>query len=177
MKTKRPARPVPSTSRARARRADLPSPFPDFVDAVTALNTARARYLVVGAYAMAAHGVPRATGDLDIWVDATEENGRRVFEALVRFGAPLTAMGVTLADLSAPGAVCQIGLPPRRIDITTIVDGVSFEEAWGERLRGTLGSVRLNYIGRNALLRNKLAAGRAKDLADVVLLKDTPPRE
>jgi hypothetical protein len=147
------------------------------VDVVAALNASGARFLVVGAYAMAAHGVPRATGDLDIWVDATEGNGVRVFTALVRFGAPLTAMGVTLADLSTPGAVCQIGLPPRRIDITTVIDGVSFEEAWEERLPGSLGPIQLNYIGRHALLRNKRAAGRAKDLADVELLKETPPRK
>jgi hypothetical protein len=129
------------------------------VDVVASLNAARARFLVVGAYAMAAHGVPRATGDLDVWVEPGEHNGPRVFEALARFGAPL------------PGVVCQIGLPPRRIDITTVIDGVDFAEAWEQRLEGSLGPVRLSYIGREALIRNKEAAGRAKDLADLELLR------
>lgn len=154
-----------------ARGREAPLPFQDFVDVVAALDATRARFLVVGAYAMAAHGVPRATGDLDVWVDATEDNAPRVYEALIRFGAPLPALGIGLDDFAAPGAVCQIGLPPRRIDVTTIIDGVSFDEAWDGRLEGTLGPVRLAYIGRDALLRNKRAAGRAKDRADLALLR------
>lgn len=138
---------------------------------VASLNAAHVRFLVIGAYAMAAHGVPRATGDLDVWVEPSEENGPRVFEALARFGAPLQALGITIRDLLAPGVVCQIGLPPRRIDITTVIDGVEFAEAWEERLGGSLGPVRLSYIGREALIRNKEAAGRAKDLADLELLR------
>ncbi len=138
---------------------------------LASLNATRARFLVVGAYAMAAHGVPRATGDLDVWVEPTDENAPRVFEALARFGAPLQALGITLQDLLAPGVVCQIGLPPRRIDVTTAIDGVSFGEAWEGRLEGSLGPVRLSYIGRDALIRNKEAAGRAKDLADLELLR------
>jgi len=138
---------------------------------VASLKAARARFLVVGAYAMAAHGVPRATGDLDVWVEPTEENAPRVFGALARFGAPLQALGITLRDLLAPGVVCQIGLPPRRIDVTTVIDGVEFAEAWEDRLEGWLGPVRVSYIGREALIRNKEAAGRAKDLADLELLR------
>jgi hypothetical protein len=141
------------------------------VDLVSALNGARARFLVVGAYAMAAHGVPRATGDLDVWVEPTVENAPRVFEALARFGAPLRSLGVTLQDFVTPGVVCQIGLPPRRIDITTVIDGVTFDEAWAGRLEGALGSIRLSYLGREALTRNKQAVGRAKDLADLEALK------
>ena len=141
------------------------------MDVVASLNASRARYLVVGAYAMAAHGVPRATGDLDVWVEPSEENGPRVFEALARFGAPLQALGITLRDLMAPGVVCQIGLPPRRIDVTTVIDGVGFAEAWAGRLEGALGRVRLSYIGREALIRNKEAVARAKDLADLELLR------
>jgi hypothetical protein len=141
------------------------------VDVAAALNAAGARFLVIGAYAMAAHGVPRATGDFDVWVEPGTENGPRVFEALTRFGAPLQALGVTLHDLLAPGVVCQIGLPPRRIDITTVIDGVEFAEAWKERLEGSLGPVPVSYLGREALLRNKQAAGRAKDLADVAALR------
>lgn len=138
---------------------------------VSALNGARARFLVVGAYAMAAHGVPRATGDLDVWVEPSGENAPRVFEALARFGAPLRSLGVTEKDFGRPGVVCQIGLPPRRIDVTTVIDGVAFDEAWAGRLEGSLGPVRLGYIGREALVRNKEAAGRAKDLADLEALR------
>jgi len=136
-----------------------------------ALNATGARFLIVGAYAMAAHGVPRATGDLDVWVEPGPENGPRVFAALARFGAPLQALGITLPDLLVPGVVCQIGLPPRRIDVTTVIDGVEFAEAWKKRLEGSLGPVRVNYLGREALLRNKHAAGRAKDLADIAALR------
>ena len=164
-------KPKASHGSLRPRKPKAPEALQDFVDVVASLNAARARFLVVGAYAMAAHGVPRATGDLDVWVEPTEENGPRVFEALARFGAPLQALGITLRDLLAPGVVCQIGLPPRRIDITTVIDGVEFTEAWEERLEGSLGPVRLSYIGREALIRNKEAAGRAKDLADLELLR------
>lgn len=144
------------------------------MDLVSALNGARARFLVVGAYAMAAHGVPRATGDLDVWVEPTAENAPRVFDALARFGAPLRSLGVTLQDFVTPGVVCQVGLPPRRIDVTTVIDGVTFDEAWAERLEGSLGPVRLSYIGREALMRNKQAVGRPKDLADLAALKPAP---
>jgi hypothetical protein len=81
-----------------------------------------------------------------------------------------------LQDFATPGVVCQIGLPPRRIDITTIIDGVTFDEAWAGRLEGALGDVRLSYIGREALLRNKEAVGRAKDLADLEALRPTSVR-
>jgi hypothetical protein len=158
---------------ARRPVRSAPELLQDFVDVVSALNDSHARFLVVGAYAMAAHGVPRATGDFDIWVEPTHENAPRVFAALARFGAPLQSLGVTVDDFVTPGVVCQIGLPPRRIDITTLIDGVTFDEAWAGRLEGALGNVRLSYIGREALLRNKEAVGRAKDLADLEALRST----
>lgn len=163
---------------SRPRPPKAPEALEDFVDIVAALNAVGARFLVVGAYAMAAHGVPRATGDFDVWVEPGPENGPRVYEALTRFGAPLQALGITLRDLLAPGVVCQIGLPPRRIDVTTVIDGVEFAEAWKGRLEGSLGSERVSYLGREALLRNKQAAGRAKDLADIAALRrrDDEPR-
>jgi hypothetical protein len=125
---------------------------------------------------MAAHGVPRATGDLDVWVDATEVNAPRVFEALVRFGAPMHTLGVRREDFATPRAVCQIGLPPRRVDVTTLIDGVRFDEAWRGRLRGSLGPVPVSFIGREALIRNKRAARRPKDLVDLELLDAAGPR-
>ncbi|HMM35235.1 MAG TPA: hypothetical protein PKA62_10955, partial [Thermoanaerobaculia bacterium] len=104
----------------------------DFVEMLSALDAAGAEYLVVGAHALAAHGVPRATGDLDIWVRATPENARRVLAALREFGAPL--FDLTANDLSRPGTVFQIGVVPVRIDLLTSISGVGFEEAWAGRV-------------------------------------------
>lgn len=100
---------------------------PDFVDLLRAFSEADVRFLIVGAYALAIHGRPRATGDLAIWIDATPENARRVWQALAVFGAPLAE--ISEADFAAPGVVYQIGLPPGRIDILTELTGVRFAEA------------------------------------------------
>ena len=143
----------------------------DFLDVLSALLRAGARFLVVGAHAMAAHGVPRATGDLDVWVDLTPDNADRVWQALLEFGAPLAALSVSKRDLEIPGQVIQIGLPPQRIDILTGVTGVDFETAWMERIVHQIETLELPFIGREALLRNKRATGRAKDLADVEILE------
>lgn len=123
----------------------------------------------MGAYALAVHGHPRATGDLGLWIDATPANAGRVLEALRVFGAPLTQ--VTLADLSQPGAVFQIGVAPRRIDILTELTGLSFDEAWSSRIRRPFGALEVDFIGREAFLRNKRATGRPQDLADIAALE------
>lgn len=104
---------------------------PDFRDMLSALSAAGAEYLVVGAYALAAHGYPRATGDLDIWVNPTEQNAPRVWEGMRQFHAPMSQL--SLADLSTPDNVIQIGVAPCRIDILTAIDGVQFDEAWPNR--------------------------------------------
>ena len=140
----------------------------DFVDLLRALSAADVRFMVVGAYALAIHGHPRATGDLDIWVDATPQNAERVLTALEQFGAPLTE--VTAADFEMPGVVFQIGLPPRRIDILTELTGITFDEAWVDRLRRPFGDVEVDFIGRTAYLKNKRATGRPQDLADAAAL-------
>jgi hypothetical protein len=100
---------------------------PDFRDLFAALNDARARYLLVGGYALAVHAVPRFTKDLDVWVDASPDNALRVMAALRSFGAPLEALGD--GDLARPGVVFQMGIPPNRIDLVTSIDGVKFENA------------------------------------------------
>ena len=141
----------------------------DFAEMLSALFVARAEFLVVGAHALAAHGYPRATGDLDIWVRPTRENGERVLAALRVFGAPL--FDLTLDDLSRPGIVFQIGLPPARIDILTGISGVEFDGAWTGRMVANVAGQELPFIGREDLIRNKRAAGRAKDLADVEALE------
>lgn len=140
----------------------------DFLDLLRAFCAHEVRFLVVGAYALGVHGRPRATGDLDVWVDATPENGARVIRALAAFGAPLDA--VEAADFSRPGIVFQMGLPPVRIDVLTTVTGVSFAEAWPGRVRADFGGVEVDVIGRDAFIRNKRATGRLKDLGDIEAL-------
>ena len=138
---------------------------PDFVDLLRAFDAADVRFLVVGAYALAHHGRPRATGDLDIWVDAAPDNAPRVMRALRAFGAPVHE--ISEADFARPGIVFQIGVPPGRIDILTELTGITFAEAWPDRQAGRFGDVTIDFIGREAFLRNKRATGRAKDLGDV----------
>ncbi len=138
---------------------------PDFVDLLRALSAAEVRFLVVGAHALALHGRPRATGDLDIWIDATPANAARVVRALQDFGAP----GAQLSepDFAAPGVVYQIGVPPRRIDLLTELTGLTFAAAWPDRLRHRVDDVDVDFIGREAFIANKRATGRARDLSDI----------
>ena len=144
----------------------------DWFDLLVSLLDADARYLVVGAHALAAHGFPRATQDIDVWIDPTPENVGKVWTALSAFGAPMDALGVTPADLAQPGIVVQLGLPPNRIDLLTALTGLpSFAAAWPDRLTSKVRGRDVPFIGREALLQNKRAAGRKKDLADAELLE------
>ncbi len=127
--------------------------------------------MVVGAHALAVHGYVRATGDLDIWIRPDPENAQRAWNALVRFGAPVEAMGLTVQDLASPGVVYQVGLPPRRIDVLTEISGIEFDAAWSSRVANPVGELAVPFLGREALLQNKKASGRAKDLADVEALE------
>ncbi len=138
---------------------------PEFVEMLSALTAADAEFLVVGAHALAAHGVPRATGDLDLWVRGTPENASKVLAALRSFGAPLFALSVE--DLATPEVVFQIGVAPLRIDILTSITGVEFNGAWARRKEMELGGVRFGVLSREDLIRNKRATGRPKDLLDV----------
>jgi hypothetical protein len=143
---------------------------PDFLDLLRALSGAEARFLVVGAYAVGVHGHPRATKDLDVWVEASSDNAPKVMSALRDFGAPL--MGLTEKDLLVPGVGLQIGVEPGRIDILTAVTGVRFEDAWPSRVRAAFGeAVQCNVIGLTELLQNKRASARPQDLADVDALE------
>ncbi|MCA9666729.1 MAG: hypothetical protein KC503_14115 [Myxococcales bacterium] len=139
---------------------------------LAALAEAGAEHVVVGAYAMAAHGVPRATGDIDILVRPSAENAARVFAALCSFGAPLAAHGLSAEDFAVAGTVYQIGVPPSRIDVLTRISGVSFDEAWTSRVAVTVGELRVPFIGRDALIANKRASGRDKDLIDLRVLEE-----
>ena len=120
--------------------------------------------MVVGAYALAAYGYPRATGDIDIWVRCTVENAEKVLQALKDFGAPL--FGLTLEDLTVPGVVFQIGVPPRRIDFLTSISGVDFDESWTERNTIKVGGLVVNVLSKAKLIANKRASGRPKDILD-----------
>lgn len=141
----------------------------DFNDMFSALSAEDVEYLLVGAYALAAHGLPRATGDIDIWVRPSPENAARMWRALARFGAPLESL--TVADLGRPGTVFQLGVAPNRIDILTAIDGVEFDDAWGRREAHTIDGFTLPVIGRADLIKNKRATGRTRDLADAEQLE------
>jgi hypothetical protein len=141
----------------------------DFRDLLAALNAAGAEYLVVGAHALAAHGHPRASKDLDVWVHATVDNAERTYRALAAFGAPLDDLRVD--DLSTAGTIFQIGVEPVRIDIITSIDGVDFEEAWPDRVSADYGGQPVSVISRKHLIQNKRAAGRPQDVADVDALE------
>jgi hypothetical protein len=140
----------------------------DFLDLLRAFIAHDVRFLVVGAYALGVHGRPRATGDLDVWVDATPTNAPRVLRALAAFGAPLDQIAET--DLAQPGVVFQMGIAPVRIDVLTHVSGVEFSAAWNRRIQAPFGPVTVDVIGRDDFVANKRAAGRAKDLGDLEAL-------
>jgi hypothetical protein len=138
---------------------------PDFRDLLSEFNAHGVEYLVVGAYALAAHGRVRATGDLDVWVRPEAANAKRVIAALQAFGAPLGDL--TEADLSRPGTVFQIGVAPLRIDVLTAIDGVEFEEAWRSRMKTRFADQDVAVLSVEHLICNKRQAGRAQDLADL----------
>jgi len=142
----------------------------DFIDLLQALVEHQVRFLLVGAHAMAVHGVPRSTGDMDVLYEAEPQNVEYLLQALRSFGAPVEAHGVTEASLLEPRTVYQIGLPPRRIDLINHIDGVSFEDAWVSKIDVDLDQLKVPVIGVDALRKNKASTGRHKDLLDVELL-------
>lgn len=144
----------------------------DFRDILVLLSECDADFLVVGAHALGVHGAARATGDIDIFIRPSLDNATRACGALSRFGAALRAHGVGPEQLSTPGTVYQLGAPPRRIDILTHIDGVTFEEAWDGRVTLDVDGTPISFLGRAELVRNKRAAGRTKDLLDLALLEE-----
>jgi hypothetical protein len=141
----------------------------EFRELLLALSDAQVEYLIVGAHALAVHGHVRATKDLDVWIRPDRSNAEKVLVALKNFGAPLSSLSSD--DLSSPGTVFQIGLPPLRIDLLTVIDGVSFDEAWSKRLQTKFADVAAFVISRDHLIINKKATGRLQDLADVEQLE------
>ncbi len=130
----------------------------------------RVRFVVVGAHALAAHGRPRLTGDLDLLVEPTLVNARRVLRALEAFG--FGGLGLSVEDFARPGRVVTLGRVPARVDLMTRISGVSFRRAWSGRLEGRLGAVDLCFLGKRDLMINKQQSGRPKDLLDLCLLRE-----
>ena len=147
---------------------------PDFKELLLAFNAGNVEYLIVGAHALAAYGHVRATKDLDVWVRPDRENAQRVLSALTDFGAPLSDLSIE--DRSQTGTIFQIEMPPLRIDVITEIDGVDFEDAWPDRLQTGFAGVPAFVISRRHLIRNKKAAGRLQDLADVEKLEGAENR-
>ncbi len=143
---------------------------PDFDECCALLTAHAVEFVIVGAHALAFHGAPRFTGDLDILVRPTEENGRRLLLAIADFGFP--AASLTPADIVAGSKVIEMGVEPVQIHVMSQIDGVAWDEVWEGRQIGPLGSQSVAFIGREAFLRNKRAAGRPKDLADVEALRE-----
>ena len=137
----------------------------DLREFVELLNSRGVEYVVVGGHAVAFHGHPRFTGDIDFLIAATPDNAARVLGCLAAFG--FADLGLTVDDLLPAGQIVQLGRPPNRIDLLTSISGVEFDEAWRTRVPGTLDGLPVAYLGRDALRANKLASGRAKDLADI----------
>jgi hypothetical protein len=139
------------------------------------LNSNRVEYLIVGALAVSWHGFPRYSGDIDFLIRPTAENAQRVRAALVQFG--FGQLDISLADLTAPGKVIQLGHEPNRVDLMTSITGVSFQEAWDTRVSGDLDGLSVCFIGKAALLRNKESTGRSKDKIDADQLRRQAARE
>ncbi len=147
----------------------------DYRDMLSALSAEGVEFLVVGAFAMAAHGLTRATRDIDFWIRPSRDNAEKTWRALKSFGAPL--FDLSIDDLSEPDNVFQIGVAPRRIDLLTAISGVGFDDAWKNRVSVTLWGMQFSVLSREDLIANKLAAGRPKDLVDVAWLQQDTERK
>ncbi|MGA7538201.1 MAG: hypothetical protein WBW93_05490 [Steroidobacteraceae bacterium] len=147
----------------------------DFRDLLIELADHGAEFVLVGGHAVAFHGHPRATKDMDVLIRANASNAEKVYRALAAFGAPLQSLAIEAKEFATYDGVLQIGLPPRRVDILNRADGISFDEAVAEGSSFSLEGRRIPVIGRAALIRNKRATGRAQDAADVEAL--SPPSD
>ena len=140
---------------------------PDFSEFVAALNKNKVENVIVGSFALAFHGYPRATGDIDFWIRPTPGNAEALFRALGEFG--FEELEISGDDLMS-GKIIQLGYPPVRIDLITVLDGLTAEDIWKTRAKGKFGDHGVFYLAREAFVRNKRTLGRHKDLADLELL-------
>ena len=142
----------------------------DWIAFIESLNAAKADYLIIGGCAVAFHGYPRLTGDLDIFIRPTLDNAERVVQALATFG--FGSLALKPSDLTGPDQILQLGVRPNRIDLVTSISGVTFEEAWARRTKGDFAGVPACYIDADSLIRNKLATGRPQDARDAEQLRE-----
>ena len=142
----------------------------DLREFVELLNSTGVKYLLVGGHAVAYHGYPRFTGDIDFFVERSESNATRLEELLRVFG--FSGLGIKAADFLEAGIVVQLGRPPNRIDLLTSIDGVDFDQAWANKVTANLGGLPVPVIGKAELIANKHATGRAQDLADLKKIED-----
>jgi predicted nucleotidyltransferase len=147
----------------------------DFREFIECCVTHDVRFLIVGGYALAAHGHPRATKDLDVWLLLDPENADRIVEALDEFG--FGSLHLTRDDFLEPETVIQLGYPPLRIDLLTSISGVTFADCWHRRVAVDVGGIEAGFIALEDLIANKLASGRSQDLVDVERLRRTPETE
>lgn len=141
----------------------------DFEELLALFDVERVRALIVGGYAVAFHGRPRATKDIDVWVRADAENASRVMKAITAFG--FGDVGLSAADFEHPGQIIQLGYPPNRIDLITGVEALDFDEAYARRVEASFGSAAVAYLSRDDLIRSKEAVGRAVDRDDARFLR------
>ncbi|MCL2390606.1 MAG: nucleotidyl transferase AbiEii/AbiGii toxin family protein [Endomicrobia bacterium] len=141
----------------------------DYKELLSIFNEEKVKFILVGAYAMAVHGYPRATMDIDVWVIGELKNSEAIIKALRRFGAPLD--DISSEDFQKDNVIFQIGVFPRRIDIVTSVDGLEFDEAYRRSVTVEIEDIKLKVLSKEDLIKNKLASGRTKDLADVETLQ------
>lgn len=137
----------------------------DLREFVALLNALDVRYLIVGAFAVAYHGYPRFTGDIDIFVERSQENARRLLDVIKQFG--FGDLNISAQDFLNEDQVIQLGVAPSRIDILTFLSGVNFQDAWATRTFGELDGLTVPFISKELLKRNKEASGRSQDLADL----------
>ncbi|MHA1880351.1 MAG: hypothetical protein ACTSYG_08140 [Candidatus Heimdallarchaeota archaeon] len=141
----------------------------DYKEMLQILLNNEVKFLIVGAYAMGAHGYPRATGDFDIWVEASAKNSKKIYKSLSEFNAPL--FNITEKAFAEKGVIFQIGVAPRRIDIITHIDGVIFEKAYETKELIEIESLKIPFISKENLIKNKQSTNREKDKIDVNYLK------
>jgi predicted nucleotidyltransferase len=145
--------------------------YRDYEELLRLLNAEGIKYLVVGAYAVMFYTEPRWTKDIDIWIDPSAPNAKKVWKVLKKFGAPVNSDGLTVEDLTNPVMVYQVGIPPVRIDILMNIGDISFSEAWGHKQSAPFGKEMINIIGLNDLIKAKTSAARRKDKDDIAKLK------
>ncbi len=142
--------------------------YHDFKELLELFNAQKVEYLIVGGYALAFHGAPRYTGDIDILIRPNAENARRVLTALDEFG--FGSVGLTEEDFKILDKVVQLGVPPVRVDFMTSITGVSTEDVFSRCVKGKYGDIPVKYIGRGEFILNKRATGRKKDMSDLEAL-------